>query len=233
MTRVAVFLLVATVAGCATPYREVDATGGYSHQRLDENVYKITFQGNSATGYERARDFAFLRAAEVCTELGYTHFLIEGQEDRSEVMSFDTGSASYTSGTVSGTTNTSPNTMRLTKPGVELVVRYFDSMPTERHLKVFESQSVIRELGQEYKLNIGVSTSGRPIADADNKDEPPLTARESHETPVERVYHPQAPNAPNRKIITYRLARDASGDFATDQDGNLIIIPIYEDEQEN
>lgn len=38
-------------------------------------------------------------------------------------------------------------------------------------------------------------------------------------------------DAPSRKIRGYRVKKDASGEFAKDEDGNFIFIPVYEDEQ--
>ena len=48
--------------------------------------------------------------------------------------------------------------------------------------------------------------------------------------PPDPVPESKDPNPPTRKITGYRMARDASGNFVTDQDGNFIFIPVYEDE---
>ena len=155
-------LIVLFIVACATPYQKIGDTGGFYHLRMDENVFKIGFRGNGFTTYERANDFALLRAAEICKQLGYTHFVLEGQQDRSRTTEVDMGSTSYTSGSVYGygdtasyygTTNTYSNTMPVKKPGVELFVRYFDGKPEGRYLEIYEANSVINNLRTKYSLN--------------------------------------------------------------------------------
>jgi len=39
------------------------------------------------------------------------------------------------------------------------------------------------------------------------------------------------PNAPSRKLIGYRVKKNASGELIKDASGNFIFVPVYEDEQ--
>ena len=72
-------------AGCATPtpYQRVgiDSNGGYSSERLPDGTYTVTFVGNTDTKIARAYDFALLRAAELVTEDGFSHFVIKSERD--------------------------------------------------------------------------------------------------------------------------------------------------------
>jgi len=144
--------------GCtATPYQELGDTGGYYHQRLHENIFKVGFRGNGFTNYKRAKDFAFLRVAEICDQLDFTYFVIEGQNDVSASTTIDTGSTSYTSGflygdSYSGTTYSSGSSMSFQKPGVELIASCFDNKPTGRYLEIFEAKLVIKQLKEKYHL---------------------------------------------------------------------------------
>jgi len=162
MRKILALSLVLAISGCASPYQEIGYGGGYYHQRITEDIYKVGFRGNGFTGFEQTRDFAFLRSAEICAQLGYTHFVIEGQEEKSKETTIDMGSTSYTSGSAYGygdsisyygTTNTYNNEMSVTKPRIELVARYFDGKPSGRYLEIFEAKLVIGELKEKYGLN--------------------------------------------------------------------------------
>ncbi|HUT29624.1 MAG TPA: hypothetical protein VMX13_07525 [Sedimentisphaerales bacterium] len=103
MKRLLTLLSVVALGGCATPYRAIEDTGGmggYYHERLAEDTFRVAFLGNGFTHYKRAHDFAFLRTAEICKQLGYTDFVVEGQEDRAGTSIIDMGSTSYTRGSV-------------------------------------------------------------------------------------------------------------------------------------
>jgi hypothetical protein len=53
------------VSSCATPYQASDHRYGYSEQQVAKDVYEVSFLGNGHCSYERAFDFAMLRAAEL------------------------------------------------------------------------------------------------------------------------------------------------------------------------
>jgi hypothetical protein len=39
-------------------------------------------------------------------------------------------------------------------------------------------------------------------------------------------------DASGRVIKDYKVKRDESGEFVKDKDGNLVLVPVYEDEQD-
>lgn len=53
------------VCSCATPYQPLAHRYGYFEQQVGKDVYEVSFLGNGNSSYERAVDFAVLRAAEI------------------------------------------------------------------------------------------------------------------------------------------------------------------------
>jgi hypothetical protein len=53
------------VCSCATSYQAYDHHYGYSEQQVEKDVYEVSFLGNANSSYERVKDFALLRAAEI------------------------------------------------------------------------------------------------------------------------------------------------------------------------
>ena len=58
-------LLGLFLSSCATPYRPLKGHYGYSDFEVGKDDYEVRFLGNANSTYERARDFALLRAAEI------------------------------------------------------------------------------------------------------------------------------------------------------------------------
>ena len=154
-------MALASLGGCATPYQPTAYAGGFDQTRVAEDAYVVTFRANGYTSPTRARDFATLRAAEIGRKLGFTHFVIVGTQDLSQLSTVNTGSVATTNGTVtatgnvatvSGTTTTLPTAVTFYKPVVELGVKYFEGPPTGRYLEVFEVQRVYSELAQRYSI---------------------------------------------------------------------------------
>ncbi|MBB5517747.1 CC0125/CC1285 family lipoprotein [Amphiplicatus metriothermophilus] len=78
----------AALAACATstPYQPAESGRGYgfSEQRIEQNRYRITFRGNSATSRETVENALLLRAAEVTVSKGYDYFIVvEGDTEAS------------------------------------------------------------------------------------------------------------------------------------------------------
>jgi len=109
-------------------------------------------------GYDRARDYAMLRAAEIGRELGYTHFAIEGEQNATETKEFSyslpSQSTSYvgvyrTPVTTYGN-QTFSETVRFHRP--MLRVQYYQRPPEGRHLEVYEVSRVIEDLCSRYDV---------------------------------------------------------------------------------
>ena len=74
--RLVLFGIAILVTSCATAYRKVGLTGGFSETQLSENVFQVSFRGNGYTSRERASDFALLRSSELSLLNGYRYFII-------------------------------------------------------------------------------------------------------------------------------------------------------------
>ncbi|MGH8355486.1 MAG: CC0125/CC1285 family lipoprotein [Pseudomonas sp.] len=61
---------VAFLSACTTPYQRDGFAGGYSEIQLDENIWRVTFEGNGYTTALRVEELALLRSAELTLEKG-------------------------------------------------------------------------------------------------------------------------------------------------------------------
>jgi hypothetical protein len=67
-------LLLAACAGGPTPYQQARDGYGYSEQRIEENRYRVSFAGNSATSRQTVEDYLLYRAAELTVQTGHDWF---------------------------------------------------------------------------------------------------------------------------------------------------------------
>ena len=102
--KISPILLVSLVllSGCSTSYQSNGLTGGYSETQLDENVFKVAFNGNGYTGREQVADFTLLRSAELTMQSGYKYFVIVNAKSY-------TSNSTYTT-PKTATTNVNANT---------------------------------------------------------------------------------------------------------------------------
>jgi hypothetical protein len=70
------FALIIFPTGCATRYQPEGFTGGYSESQLGDNIFQVSFRGNSYTGQEITTDFTLLRSAELTLQNGFRYFVI-------------------------------------------------------------------------------------------------------------------------------------------------------------
>ncbi|MDA9090775.1 hypothetical protein N9J84_01575 [Porticoccaceae bacterium] len=151
-----------TLTAACTPYQNVGYSGGFYHTKMTDNFYIVGFIGNGFTNRSRAYGFAFMRAMEIGSELGFTHAVIEGTQDKTTSHVLDSGSTANTSGTIrqgfgnnatfNSTSRTSSNTTPYTKPGVEMGVLYSEGPPEGRHLEVIVIADALALLRAKYKI---------------------------------------------------------------------------------
>lgn len=91
---IALFFFALVITSCATSYKRASSPTaiGYYDSILQQDMYEITFNGNSETSATKAYDFALLRAAEICIENDYKTFDIIKSENRSKT---EVGSIPY------------------------------------------------------------------------------------------------------------------------------------------
>lgn len=81
--RALLFAAALGLAACSTaptPYQALGDNGGYSDQRIENDRFSVTFQGNSATPRDVVEEYALFRAAEVTLENGYDYFKVVSRE---------------------------------------------------------------------------------------------------------------------------------------------------------
>jgi hypothetical protein len=78
-------LLLAACAGGPTPYQQAQDGYGYSEQQIEDNRYRISFAGNSATSRQTVEDYLLYRAAELTVQTGHDWFEVV---DRNTVQEY-------------------------------------------------------------------------------------------------------------------------------------------------
>jgi hypothetical protein len=71
------------LAGCTspTPYEPAgDSNFGYSELRLEDNRYRVTFAGNTATPRSTVDNYVLYRAAELTVANGYNYFQLVSKD---------------------------------------------------------------------------------------------------------------------------------------------------------
>jgi hypothetical protein len=75
--------LLAAIGGCTTsptPYQAAADGYGYADQQIEQNRYRVSFSGNSATSRETIENYLLYRAAQLTVDNGYDHFALVNQE---------------------------------------------------------------------------------------------------------------------------------------------------------
>lgn len=78
-------VLLAACAQQPTPYQPLGPEGGYQETRLQERVYRVTFQGNPATRAGTVLDLALRRCAELAQQAGYAAFVLLGRSSEAKL----------------------------------------------------------------------------------------------------------------------------------------------------
>lgn len=157
MKLITTIIFATVIGGCAggraTAYIPIGATGGYYHQKISENEYNIGFQGNNFTEPQRVNDYATLRAAEIGSKLGFTHFVVKDTSEKPRTQIVNMGIITTVSSSANALgNNTSFNGKSRTKNDSEIDVFYFDDMPERRYLEVFIIQDVMKEIKTKYGI---------------------------------------------------------------------------------
>lgn len=82
MKRIVAMLAAGVVlAGCATRYQEMGATGGVTAAQMTDDLWRISARGNLYTDVTMIQDYVLLKAAETTVAAGRTHFAVVGKHD--------------------------------------------------------------------------------------------------------------------------------------------------------
>ena len=162
MTTRLVFVIALAMLACATPYQRQGYRGGFSETQLDENVFRVSFNGNGFTSGGRAVDFALLRSAELARERGYHYFVIVEKTGGYSYSSYTTPTQSHTTGTATSygntthvnatTTTTGGETHLIAKPGVSNTIVCLKQKPENFQGMVYNADFLYLSLSQKYGI---------------------------------------------------------------------------------
>jgi len=145
-------------SGCATPYQKSGLLGGYNDMKLQDNIYKVTFNGNDCISKSKVQDYALLRAAELTKEEGYRYFtVLEGSID-SESGAITTPItantySNYSGGSYNSTTNVyGGQTITYEMPIANLTIECFESKPSETGGMIFDAKQIVENINQKYGI---------------------------------------------------------------------------------
>lgn len=136
------------LAGCATPYQEGGFTGGVSTTPLSASVYEIRAQGNAFIGAGRIKDYALLKAAEVCKGTSFTHFIPINESNTTRTGTIQNNTYNTTCYGYSCTT-TGGGSTSFSKPGTTIRIKLLgnnDEIPTT----AFSCSVVYNSLAPKY-----------------------------------------------------------------------------------
>lgn len=162
MRMLAILIGIIFMSGCATGYKSVRFTGGYSDTKLQDDVYEVSFKGNGYTGRDKAKDFALLRASEVALNNGYKYFVILEGENTTKTQMYTTPVQANTygnvnmygnTGTYSGTTHYSGGqTFIAHKPQTSLTIKCLKEKPTASEVFVYDAVQIKENLSTKYGI---------------------------------------------------------------------------------
>lgn len=162
--------LAICLTGCATPYQRDGLRGGYQEVQLDENVYRITFQGNGYTTPRKVTDYILLRSAELTLEKGYRYFQVVGVTDETVRSSVPLPATATTTvvGNQATTVVNGGGFLGFTFPSASQVIVCHKEKPDTY---AFNATIVARSLGAAYGKDIYIpgnyGPDGEPIKDSE------------------------------------------------------------------
>ena len=151
-------LIFIFLTNCSTSYQPKGTMGGYSEEKILDNLYRVEFEGNQHSKPEKIQNYLLYRCAELTQEMGYEYFAIISDErhfDESSVRP-SRGASFQTSTSMSGGTRTtvSPDLQTATSStrytGV-YVIKFLESVDDKYKNAVFHVPDVFSELSDIVK----------------------------------------------------------------------------------
>ena len=140
---------------CSTPYQKESFSGGYTELQLDDNVFRITFQGNAYTSRENTSDFTLLRSAEIALNHGYKYFVIIDAKEYTKQSTYTTpttttGSTSLYGNTGYGSYTTyGGQTFLIAKPTSSNTILCYNEKPEGFS---YNAEFIVKSVRDKYKL---------------------------------------------------------------------------------
>ena len=142
------------ITGCAPTYQKSGFWGGgYDEMKMQDNIFKITFEGNTHTSGQIAEDFGLLRCAETTLENGYNYFIIEKSKTEERTSTHTTPTEIERTSSISeeyivtgGETHTS------TKPTVAIIIECFKEKPENVSGIIYDAEQIKTNIKNKYKI---------------------------------------------------------------------------------
>jgi hypothetical protein len=127
---------------CATSYQERGFTGGYNELKINNDIYQISFYGNSYTSSDLVNKYFLRRCAEVTLENGYEYFIFLDQNTDLTIQNFSNPHVGLLNKTSSGDKNNSApynnyRINRLSKVGIIKMLNTGNQLQTAINAKEF------------------------------------------------------------------------------------------------
>jgi len=151
MKKLSICLFVFLFFSCATGYQPSGFKGGFEETQLDDNVFKITFKGNTYTSKEKANDFNLLRCSEVTLQNNFKYFIIKETYDFSKettqyVMQKNNNYNSYNK----NATYTANEKTR-TRPRIANTIECYKEKPKSENT-VYNAEMIQKNLKKKYNI---------------------------------------------------------------------------------
>lgn len=151
-------LALAACTAAPTPYQPLDGAYGYTTQQIEDNRFRVSFSGNTATPRQTVENYLLYRAAEVTLETGHDYFTVVSRD----IEAYGGGVASPQIGVGVGTGRTSGDvglgvglsTLFGTGGGSARYTAYADVMVFQGQRppddpRSYDAHDVLRRLGPE------------------------------------------------------------------------------------
>jgi hypothetical protein len=148
------FLMLAALAGCATPYQPMGFAGGVSAEEITSDTVKISARGNGFTSNATVHDYVMLKAAETTLQKGGTHFTITKFQNSPKSDTIMIPGAYTATGSGNATHSTShPGTKQtVIKPGEDVLIKILPATATAKEkAAAIEAQQIIANIGPRVK----------------------------------------------------------------------------------
>ena len=165
-----------TYFSCATMYQPLSGTGGYSEVQLDENIFRVRFNGNGFTSGARSSDLCLLRSAELCKNYGFKYFMIiDASKDVSKSQfstpktTNTTGSATSIGNTVYGNSQSTTwggQTYTISRPSNENTIICFFEKPNSG--VSYNAEFLYNSMTKKYNIGKNKYTYSQPIKPKSN-----------------------------------------------------------------
>jgi hypothetical protein len=193
--RILATVMISALAACATPYQRDGLRGGYEEVQLDENVFRVSFQGNAYTSPRKVTDYILLRSAELTLEKGFRYFQVAGVSDETmrTAVPLPATATTTVAGNQATTVVSGGGLLGFTFPsGSQTIVCYKEKPATY----AFNAEFIAKSLGELYGQSVYIpgkyTSDGEPIKQTDNK---PATTEDKPSRPM-----PGSPDCPVRVV---------------------------------